>query len=906
MDNTKPNNAVGLPPGARIGKYEVKQRLAMGGQAIIYRCYDSLLDREVAIKQISSHLAEDPKFLERFRREAQILARLGAHQQAIVTIHELIEDERGLFIVMEYVAGLSLEEMLQANPQPVEPKAVLQILWRLAAALNNVHAAGIVHRDIKPGNIIVCEGLRPKIADFGVAASLTGQTSMLLGTTKYMAPELLNGESFDGRADMYSLGFIAYEMLIGRQKFNEVFVDIVRDKHSEAMRWMKWHGNNSVQAPPAHEMEASVPQPLSDIVARMMAKNPASRFENMEALGRAIKASFSAKDAPAPMQAPLPHKKHRRHASAAGKSIGAASAAAPGGEAGVLDEASALGPATAPLPKKRMTLKRKLVLAACATFALLATMAVLAINSAMNAQGRANSAKGIYSQADKAYQSADYKIAAERFERLKSEFAGTDEAAMASVMIHLAQGYREIEARNWTGAAQEERLAGEQQRKLNVTAKGDLYKWSQIADGWVREFGARRTTTRDFVTALAKAQDDLNAKNYGAARNDLNVREMASLTNDQKQQLSAMRSSVDQAELRNEIEQARSLGDEAFSAGNYDEATKLYNDGLAKAGDPRTLKILGRDESEKFKAVMEEKVRSVSSGQEVAAIRKEIEEARASNDFRRELEAMERGQAISRNDDWAKRLPELKSMVAMDEGLQAETAGNFAEAREKYVKSKLLFESEQVKEALTRLEKFEKRDALLRESRNDFDAGNYASALAKLEEAMKLPAQANPPVPLDFIKDKIQECQYRIGLAEADKLAEQKNYEAAINKYDSLRSLTKDPSVLDDRIARQKTEQEYEVFRGEGNRALANQEWAKALQQYKLAQGKKDTEEIKDLLKNTLYRQNLSLGNAAFDAGEYASAMGYYNLAMNYAPAEEKKQLQAKIQQAEQRQKSKP
>ncbi|MCK4276035.1 MAG: serine/threonine protein kinase, partial [Phycisphaerae bacterium] len=181
---------VGLPLGSKIGKYEVRWRIAIGGQAIVYKAYDSLLDRYVAVKQISSALVESPKFVERFRKEAQILGRLGEQEPAIVTIHELLEDERGLFIVTEFIEGRTIEAILDESGAAADPKMVLQILWRLAAALNAVHEAGIIHRDIKPSNIIIGEGLRPKITDFGVAASVTGQTSMVLGTTKYMAPEL--------------------------------------------------------------------------------------------------------------------------------------------------------------------------------------------------------------------------------------------------------------------------------------------------------------------------------------------------------------------------------------------------------------------------------------------------------------------------------------------------------------------------------------------------------------------------------------------------------------------------------------------------------------------------------------------------------------------------------------------
>ena len=133
---------IGLPKGAKVGKYEIVERLGMGGQAIVYKAHDPLLDRFVAMKQISSHLAGDEKFLERFRREAQILAKLGNEQESIVTIHELIEEERGLFIVMEYLAGHSLEAVLEDTSGPSEPKATLQILWRLAGALHAVHAAG--------------------------------------------------------------------------------------------------------------------------------------------------------------------------------------------------------------------------------------------------------------------------------------------------------------------------------------------------------------------------------------------------------------------------------------------------------------------------------------------------------------------------------------------------------------------------------------------------------------------------------------------------------------------------------------------------------------------------------------------------------------------------------------------
>ena len=287
---------IGLPIGSKIGKYEVRQKLGAGGQAIVYKCYDELLDRYVAVKQISTKLAEDPKFVERFRKEAQTLARLGAEQPAIIAIYELVADQAGLFIVMELAEGHSLDTILNRANGPIDAQAGLQILWRLAAGLNAVHNAGIIHRDLKPANIIVTEGLKVKITDFGVAATTSGQTSLLMGTTKYMAPEVFEGQHIDARADIYSLGFIVYEMLAGRGKFNDIFADVVRDKHSEALRWMKWHGDSAVTAPPLSQINPDVPPALGDIVAKMLAKDPNDRFASMEHLGRTIKANFSLRE----------------------------------------------------------------------------------------------------------------------------------------------------------------------------------------------------------------------------------------------------------------------------------------------------------------------------------------------------------------------------------------------------------------------------------------------------------------------------------------------------------------------------------------------------------------------------------------------------------------------------------
>ena len=429
MNNeNKQADGVGYPPGTQIGKYEITERLGMGGQAIVYKAHDPLLDRYVAIKQISTHLAENPDFLERFRKEAQILARLATSQPALVTIHELLQEERGLFIVMEYVSGNTLESMLSNNPGPVDPKAVLQILWRLAGGLHAVHSAGVIHRDIKPGNIIVGEGLKVKIADFGVAAMSDGQTSMQLGTTKYMAPELYGGKTVDARADMYSLGFIAYEMLLGRAKFNDVFAEVVHDRHTEALRWMKWHGNEQVKAPALNEINPTIPKPLADIVATMMVKNPDHRFATMEQLGRAIKASFSPRSAGGQHDAGVVP--HRTPNGAAGHHHDEAAALDTGDDLEVSTESA--GPPTAPLPSARMSLKTKLIYAGAGVLTLVAVIAAWTVYRHITGQKVQDQAVAALAEAQGDYKNVRYEEAEAPFTQIAKLYA-PDKASKGAV-----------------------------------------------------------------------------------------------------------------------------------------------------------------------------------------------------------------------------------------------------------------------------------------------------------------------------------------------------------------------------------------------------------------------------------------------------------------------------------------
>jgi len=669
-DKRKPSDDVGLPVGTKIGKYEVRERLGIGGQAIVYKCHDPLLDRDVAVKQVSTHLAADPKFLDRFRGEAKILARLGAEQAAIVTIHELVEDEHGLFIVMEHVPGHTLETILSNSDGPIEPKAVLQILWRLAGALHAVHAAGIIHRDIKPANILIGEGLRPKITDFGVAASMTGGASMPLGTTRYMAPELFEGGKADARVDVYSLGFVTYEMLIGRRKFNEIFADVIRDPHSEVLRWMKWHGNRAVQAPKAHEVNPAVPAQLGEIVARMMAKDRNQRHASMEELGRAIRTEFSPRGRAKGAAAAVAMAAGAMAASAPTPPVGpqeAAGSAPAGGPPGLDAEnlqiqppdipqpvavgageqgagvpVPAQGPATAPIPKRTLSRRTKLfIVAGIGAAVLVAGVVMLLVRSGRQEElqrqraAQFNEAKtSLEAAMPPVNDRAKFAEALKGYEQVRERFANTKAADRASVMAPICEAYLAVIDQDWETAATQRQTA--RQRIDSIQAKyAEKGGWSADSlDAWVsekrlqiqsledhqtdsRRFAVRRELARILMDAVDEIQQARDALESGAVSSKL----------------------VEVQQARRSIESAREVGDEKAGPLLRDAAASLVAAedklrALREPYDPNELKErlsvakLGVvEQAEKMAALLRDLRRTHKQGELVAAYENRVQAA---------------------------------------------------------------------------------------------------------------------------------------------------------------------------------------------------------------------------------------------------------------------------------------
>lgn len=264
--------------GARLAsRYRLERPLASGGMAEVWVGTDEVLARRVAIKLLHRHLASDASFIERFRAEAVAAARL-AHP-SIVSIYDTFEDGGLQGIVMELVVGTTLRADLDQHG-PLRLDAVLAIGTQVADALGAAHQAGLVHRDVKPANILLSKDGRVLVTDFGIAkAAETGDltaTGAMIGTAKYLAPEQVEGGPIDGRADLYALGVVLYEALTGTPPFLA--------ETDAATALARLHRDPR----PPSELRADLPRGVEAVVLQCLARNPDHRFATAAALRRAL------------------------------------------------------------------------------------------------------------------------------------------------------------------------------------------------------------------------------------------------------------------------------------------------------------------------------------------------------------------------------------------------------------------------------------------------------------------------------------------------------------------------------------------------------------------------------------------------------------------------------------------
>ncbi|MGB6832269.1 MAG: protein kinase [Candidatus Acidiferrum sp.] len=259
---------VQLNPGTSIGsRYEIVRLLGQGGMGAVYQAHDRELERQVAVKVIRADMAANPEILRRFKQEL-ILARQITHKN-VIRIFDLGQADGIKFITMEYIEGENLQSVLRRKKK-LDPAEAANIIAQVCRALEAAHAEGVIHRDLKPQNIMLDKSGRAYVMDFGIARSMLGagmtQTGALIGTPDYMSPEQAKGQTLDARSDLFSVGIIFYEILSGQVPFD-----------ADTTMGKLWKRTNE-PARPLGELDKAIPQPLSDIVRKCLEIDPQKRF----------------------------------------------------------------------------------------------------------------------------------------------------------------------------------------------------------------------------------------------------------------------------------------------------------------------------------------------------------------------------------------------------------------------------------------------------------------------------------------------------------------------------------------------------------------------------------------------------------------------------------------------------
>src|SRR5579885_1107559 len=272
------------------GRYEIREHIATGGMASVFKTWDHRVERIVAIKVLRSLDKNDSRAVERFRREARAAASL-AHPNA-VTIYDFVEEQGQYFLVMEYIHGPTLKQLIGQRRQ-LQPREALEIAIQVCAVLQVAHTRRFIHRDIKPQNIMLAwgggaaggsladGGVWVKLTDFGIVrvaedAGLTN-SGIVLGTADYLSPEQARGETLTASSDLYSLGVVMFEMVAGRPPFVGPTAVSIAMQHA------------STYPPPLHQFNPNVPPALEQIINRALEKEPGDRFASAAEMQQALR-----------------------------------------------------------------------------------------------------------------------------------------------------------------------------------------------------------------------------------------------------------------------------------------------------------------------------------------------------------------------------------------------------------------------------------------------------------------------------------------------------------------------------------------------------------------------------------------------------------------------------------------
>lgn len=806
-----------LRPGDHVDPYTIGRQIGSGGSSVVYKATDELLGTHVAIKQFLLTGVDDEAQLR-----AKIMTEAKLHQKAakadpdrLVQVVDVVDTPKGLLLISEYISGPSLEQILAQNTDPMSLKQALGIVAAAALALDAIHAQGIVHLDLKPANILMPRAGGLKISDFGLASKINDQSPPTAGTVRYMAPELLNNKKVDGRADLYALGMMAYEMLAGREKFDQAFKLILRDQRNQAVRWVKWHTNPRTKAPPLIELVPDIPQQVSDLVARLMEKDPALRVGAAKDLLKAIKRHF------------------------AGKDIGPAL-----NDVGPIDEfdSDSTTPGdTAALPKRANFLKYGIIAAAVIVL-ISAGVGLFFLNqSRVQRQQVLDKARETMNQAKQAYQDGRYDAALAEFDRVaQNEAVRETFGRHAQAGALLSQGRLDAVALRYDEAI----------RAFNKAAElGDEYreKAKQLAD--------ETRQAQAFAQTVAGIETHIDNRAFGEARKELDKWRDLAATEQEQQTLRALGTRLEDQLARWRVQELIREANDLTRSGQRDEAIELLKTGPQKMEVTDLLAHLQAQATADMAVTLAE----------AALDRNDPEQA--IQQFELALKATPNNVVLKN------RLTEVRSDWLVEEGMRMLAQGNTIGADQMLTEA-LGYQpdNQRARDGLAQIASSGRREAFIEAGDTAAANGDYDTALRQYENALQLGVD-------DPLGDKMTTMRVQVLLKQSRASLENGQIDQAGDLVTQAHQLApEDPDVAAVR-QEVEVRGEYVRHLNAGNEARARSAFGEAKRHYLRAREAMETPQIRALLDETEFDHLLAQARDYIAAKQYASARAQLQIA---------------------------
>jgi tetratricopeptide (TPR) repeat protein len=659
----------------------------------------------------------------------------------------------------------------------------------------------------------------------------------------------------------------------------------------------------------------SVPEPLSEIVAKMMAKDPDKRFGSMEELGRTIKTVFSPRAKPASAKASA---RPTRRRAAAGAARGRPRPVMTADDSGMgfvppdagdelVVSAEPRGAATALLPSRR--LGRKVLLFFVLPVLLLGliggggVLVYKAVVARDVARAEREVIRGKYSAGvaamdagigtgTKKFDGAKFASAVKDFQELTTKYPGSVESREASVFLPLCEGYLAILAGNWDVAVAKADAAGQANKKLQ-TEGGIPHDWTVSAANRVKILRDERLATQSYRQAEASARARFDRRDYAGARQAMHDELTGvALTPQLEAEKAKFLQLIDETEFRNLVQAQIQKAESLVQQNKFSDAEKCY-EGVLDMLHSAQASALPSDEIKGYEQKISDALKKITGSRTLNEALEAVEKARASGDKRLLIQALRRLDRIQPSQKNKDEILSLQSEVELDEGRKCKAVNDIDGARRHFETSLKYKDNPEARAELTMMAQAKQRADIIAAGNKYFVDGKWANALAEFEKAAQMGLD-------DTLKAQIAECKFQITLAEAHKLRLEKRYAEALAQYEKAKAMKPSAAApINSYEELMVADQQYTKLMADGKEALKKNQWAKARAIFEEAGKIRDTAEVKEAIADTRYGENLARGIEAYEQKNFKLALSYFKLAQTFKNTPEVQQWIIKAEQAD-------